>query len=39
VAVKTDPLRSRVELTGRVVANGKSGYAEWQLLECDQAAL
>lgn len=33
VAVKTDPLRSRVELTGRPVEHRKGGYAEWQLLE------
>lgn len=31
--VKTHPLRSRVELQGRVVERGKEGYAEWQLLE------
>ncbi len=33
VAVKTDPLRSRLELLGRRVAGRKEGYAEWQLLE------
>ncbi len=33
VAVKTDPLRSSVELLGRRVAGRKEGYAEWQLLE------
>ncbi len=33
VAVKTDPLRSRVVLNGRKVPGRKEGYAEWQLLE------
>jgi len=33
VAVKTDPLLSRVELFGRKVSGRKEGYAEWQLLE------
>ena len=33
VAVKTDPLRDRVVLTGRIVEGRKTGYAEWQLLE------
>lgn len=33
IAVKTDPLRSRVALRGRRVTGGKEGYAEWQLLE------
>lgn len=33
VAVKTDPLRSRVVLKGRKVPGRKEGYAEWQLLE------
>jgi hypothetical protein len=33
VAVKTDPLRERMELTGRKVENRKRGFAEWQLLE------
>lgn len=33
VAVKTDPRRTRVRLTGRRLAGRKSGYAEWQLLE------
>lgn len=31
--VKTDPLRTRVELSGRKVEHSKPGYAEWQLLE------
>lgn len=35
VAVKTDPVRSRVVLSGRRVAEGKDGYAEWQLMEED----
>jgi hypothetical protein len=33
IAVKTDPLRSRVVLRGRKVAGRKDGYAEWQLME------
>ncbi|HEY6837434.1 MAG TPA: hypothetical protein VI389_01695 [Geobacteraceae bacterium] len=33
VAVKTDPLRSRIVLRGRKVEGRKDGYAEWQLLE------
>jgi hypothetical protein len=33
VAVKTDPLRTRVMLRGRKVAGRKDGYAEWQLME------
>lgn len=33
VAVKTDPLRSRVVLAGRRLEERKPGYAEWQLLE------
>lgn len=33
VAVKTDPLCSRVALEGRKVPGRKEGYAEWQLLE------
>jgi hypothetical protein len=33
VAVKTDPLRRRVALRGRRLAERKDGYAEWQLLE------
>lgn len=33
VAVKTDPLRDRIVLAGRMVAERKAGYAEWQLLE------
>jgi len=33
VAVKTDPLRNQVVLTGRKVESRKAGYAEWQLLE------
>jgi len=33
LAVKTDPLRDRVVLTGRRLAKRKAGYAEWQLLE------
>ena len=33
VAVKTDPLRTRVVLKGRQVEDRKDGYAPWQLLE------
>ncbi|UFS70452.1 hypothetical protein LPW11_21605 [Geomonas sp. RF6] len=33
LAVKADPLRTRIELTGQKVARRKRGYAEWQLLE------
>lgn len=33
VAVKTDPVRSRVVLKGRKVPGRKEGYAEWQLME------
>jgi len=33
LAVKTDPLRTRVVLKGRRVPERKRGYAEWQLLE------
>jgi len=33
VAVKTDPVRTRVVLTGRKVRGRKDGYAEWQLME------
>ena len=33
VAVKTDPLRDRVVLAGRMVEGRKTGYAQWQLME------
>lgn len=33
VAVKTDPLRERVALEGRLVEGRKHGFAQWQLLE------
>lgn len=33
VAVKTDPLRSRIVLSGRRLKERKAGFAEWQLLE------
>lgn len=33
IAVKTDPLRERMELTGRRIETRKPGFAEWQLLE------
>ena len=33
IAVKTDPVRDRVALSGRKLAERKKGYAEWQLLE------
>ena len=35
VAVKTDPCRMRVVLTGSRLQRRKRGYAEWQLLEED----
>lgn len=37
VSIKTDPLRQQVRLVGRRLdpAEGKSGFAEWQLLETD----
>jgi hypothetical protein len=31
--VKTDPLRRRVQMKGRLLAERKDGFAEWQLLE------
>jgi hypothetical protein len=33
VAVKTDPVCSRVVLKGRAVPGRKDGFAEWQLME------
>ena len=33
IAVKTDPLRDRVVLSGQRVESRKTGYAEWQLVE------
>jgi hypothetical protein len=33
VALKTDPVRTRVTLKGRKVPGRKEGYAEWQLME------
>ena len=33
IEVKTNPLRDRVVLAGRMVESRKAGYAEWQLLE------
>lgn len=33
IGVKTDPLRERMELTGRKAETRKKGFAEWQLLE------
>jgi len=35
VAVKTDPRRTRVVLSGSRLQGRKRGYAEWQLLEED----
>jgi len=32
-AIKTHPLRSRIELKGMAAEGRKEGYAEWQLLE------
>ena len=31
--VKTDPLRRQVRMKGRLLAERKYGYAEWQLIE------
>jgi hypothetical protein len=31
--IKTHPIRTRTTLRGVLVAGGKPGYAEWQLLE------
>ena len=33
ISVKTDPVRTRVRLTGKQLSQRKEGYAEWQLLE------
>ncbi|MBJ6724564.1 hypothetical protein [Geomesophilobacter sediminis] len=33
LTVKTDPLRTRVELAGTELASAKPGYAAWQLME------
>lgn len=33
LTVKTDPVRTRVVLTGRRLPERKQGYAEWQLME------
>ena len=33
VTVKTDPLRTRVTLSGRDVPERKEGYASWQLMD------
>lgn len=32
-AIKTDPVRSKVSMRGRILPSRKTGYAEWQLLE------
>lgn len=33
VAIKTDPVRKSMQLSGRKLTERKSGYAAWQLLE------
>jgi len=33
IDVKTDPVRTRVRLTGSKIENRKEGFAEWQLVE------
>jgi hypothetical protein len=33
VTLKTDPVKSRVRLKGKKLAERKQGYAEWQLVE------
>lgn len=33
VAIKTDPVRKSMQLSGRRLAERKSGYAAWQLLD------
>jgi hypothetical protein len=33
VTVKTHPLKRSVRLTGRMIEDGKEGYAQWQLVE------
>jgi len=34
-SVKTHPVTKRIRMQGRLVADRKDGYAEWQLLETD----
>ena len=33
IDVKTDPVRTRIRLTGSIIKNRKEGFAEWQLVE------
>ena len=33
ISIKTDPIRTRVSLSGQVIAERKAGFAEWQLVE------
>ena len=33
IDVKTDPVRTRIRLTGSKIENRKEGFAEWQLVE------
>jgi hypothetical protein len=33
INVKTDPVRTRIRLTGYKIENRKEGFAEWQLVE------
>jgi hypothetical protein len=33
ISIKTDPVRTRLSLSGQVIAERKAGFAEWQLVE------
>ncbi|WP_224983061.1 hypothetical protein [Geomonas agri] len=33
IAIKTDPVRKTIQLSGRRLTERKSGYAAWQLME------
>jgi hypothetical protein len=33
ISIKTDPLKKKVIMRGRIIKGGKRGYAEWQLVE------
>jgi hypothetical protein len=33
ISIKTDPLKKKVIMRGRIIKEGKRGYAEWQLVE------
>lgn len=36
IEVKTDPQKKKVSLKGRILAERKEGYAEWQLVEDEE---